>query len=140
MSNKVATCQVRLQADDFVALRSLARYGRWEQGRWLMWRFGRDEDWASVQYDQCPALDAAERLERAGLVEETVCHCGCRREIIQLTERGKRFVERIDAPATACATPDVSNLAVHPSLAIQETEQLPWPYRVLGAIFKRNGK
>ena len=85
-----------LQADDFVALRSLARYGRWEQGRRLMWRFARHEGWESVQYDQCPALDAAERLERAGLVEEAVCHCGCKRDIIQLTERGKTFVANDD--------------------------------------------
>ena len=129
-----------LQADDFVALRSLARYGRWEQGRRLMWRFARHEGWESVQYDQCPALDAAERLERAGLVEEAVCHCGCMRDIIQLTERGKTFVERMDRSAVAIASQDATDRAELAPVVLSEASQRTWLFSALRAVFKRDGQ
>ena len=129
-----------LQADDFVALRSLARYGRWEQGRRLMWRFARHEGWESVQYDQCPALDAAERLERAGLVEEAVCHCGCKRDIIQLTERGKTFVERMDRSAVAIASQDATDRAELAPVVLSEASQRTRLFSALRAVFKRDGQ
>ena len=129
-----------LQADDFVALRSLARYGRWEQGRRLMWRFARHEGWESVQYDQCPALDAAERLERAGLVEEAVCHCGCKRDIIQLTERGKTFVERMDRSAVAIASQDATDRAELAPVVLSEASQRTWLFSALRVVFKRDGQ
>ena len=128
-----------LQADDFVALRSLARYGRWEQGRRLMWRFARHEGWESVQYDQCPALDAAERLERAGLVEEAVCHCGCKRDIIQLTERGKTFVERMDRSAVAIASQDATDRAELAPVVLSEASQRTRLFSALRAVFQRDG-
>jgi len=90
----------RLVADDFVALRSLARSGRWQQGEQISWRFGRRE-WRSVSYSECAALDAADRLVAMGLVEDTFCRCGCGRAIFQLTQRGNAFSERLDAAARA---------------------------------------
>lgn len=104
----------------------------------LMWRFGRD-DWDAVTYSQCPALDAAARLELAGLVQEAICHCGCGRAIIQLTERGIRFVERMDKPTMPSATVRAGELhemvPVSSIAPMGALSQGPWIVRFLRRFF-----
>ena len=83
----------RLCKADFISIRSLSR-GQWIQGQQIEWRFNRQ--WRFVNFDQAPALCAADRLMALGLVEQSVCCTGCNREVFQLTESGRVFARRID--------------------------------------------
>ncbi|MDH0342021.1 hypothetical protein [Chromobacterium haemolyticum] len=89
--------QKRLEADHFIALRSLARR-RWLQGEKIEWKFNRE--WRSVTYWDVPALDVVYRLITMDLVEDIECSCGCRRDVFQLTEKGKAFVDRMNSHST----------------------------------------
>jgi hypothetical protein len=102
--------RIRLQQDDFIALRSLSK-GMWRQGDMFDWKFNRT--WRLASFGDVPALDAADRLVAMGLVEDTVCCAGCRRPSFKLTTRGIAMVGRInsrprvevDEKASAAAVP-----------------------------------
>lgn len=81
-----------LEAEDFIALRSLARH-RWVQGDTISWKFNRK--WCSVPFSEA-ALDAAYRLMTLGLAEETICCSGCSRSVIRLTQEGIAMASRLD--------------------------------------------
>lgn len=85
--------RIRLQQDDFTALRSLSQR-MWRQGDTFGWRFNRT--WHSVSFGEVPALEAADRLIAMGLAETTVCCADCRRPAFKLTARGIAMVGRIN--------------------------------------------
>lgn len=95
----------RLIAEDFVALRSLAKH-RWVQGDKIEWKFNRT--WCVVSYSEAPALDAADRLISMALAEETICCSGCSRAVIQLTAKGMAFVNSLDHRKPAIESPSSS--------------------------------
>lgn len=89
-----AAAQPRLNKEQFVALRSLAK-GRWVQGQQIEWKFNRS--WRFVKFSKT-SLDAVFSLQLRGLATKGKCCLKCRRDVFLLTEAGLKFINEANSP------------------------------------------